>query len=119
LREKQIETNEGEYDGDSDTYSFRWSGFDEEMKKLYGSDEINFKIIIEKMSGSVTICEDSSTEESGEFVCKGLAQAGWDGKFGKCLWCNKFNIEPDIYDNKIYEIIEPNINSCNWISDNE
>lgn len=115
LREKQIKTNEGEYNGSTDTYTFKWSGFDEEMKKIYGADKITFRIIRPTMSSSDILCEDESSKDEGEYICKGLAQAGWDGQFGTCLWCYKFEIKPDIYDNKIYEIVEPNIEYCQWV----
>jgi len=115
LKDKQVLTDEGEYDGNTDTYTFRWFGFNDEMKNLYGFDKIKFKIIIEKMSGTFTICEYESSDESGEYVCEGIMKAGWDGKFGTSGIDDKFIIEPDIYDNKIYEIIEPNLDSCSWV----
>lgn len=117
LREKQIETNEGEYDGKTDTYSFKWSGFDDEMKKLFAVDKIKFEIILEKSPNPITICEKESSQEKGEFICEGLAQSGWSGGFHKGAWGDKFDIEPDIYDNKVYELISYNIESCNWIEE--
>ena len=115
LADNQIKTTEGDYDGETDTYTFGWEGFDGEMKRLYDSDQLKFRITLEKLSGSSTICENESSEEKGEFTCEGIGQAGWEGTFGTCLWCSKFLIEPDIYDNKIYEIVDYNVTSCTWI----
>ena len=87
------------------------------MKELYRTDKVKLKMILEKESGPTIMCEEESDSEDGLFVCKGLKEAGWNKKlrFEKCLWCVTLEIEPDIYDNKVHEIVEPNIESCQGI----
>lgn len=117
LSDKQIETSEGEFDASTNKFVFTWNGFNDEMKELYGSETLELKIVTENLLGSQTICSYESDEDDDVYYCDGLSlqNAGWEGTFGTCIWCDKFLIEPDIYNNKIYEIIDSNIQFCKQI----
>jgi len=80
-----------------------WSNFNNNLKELLGSDEINLKVISNKES----LCNFSLKEEKGQFVCD--IPEGYEKIILKT--------EPDLINTRIFKIVDYNISNCYWVTD--
>lgn len=118
----------------STIYEFQWSGVTEDIKKIFNMDYLKIKMSYTNPGAfgidrtkSFDLCDWQTVmlKEEGLFTCNLLEipedrlskfkeVSHWLRDYSRII---KFEVEPDIFNNKIYEIIEPNIISCNWVSE--
>lgn len=102
------------YDPEEDTYSLQWIDSNNYLKDYFKLDKIHFAITKMTLMGTETVCEeDLIASQNNTFHCKDLAKSGFEGTFDGFIW--RFEINPDIYDNKIYDIKELEVSDCNWV----
>ena len=89
------------------TFVFRWSGFDDNIKEIFNIDGIRFWVYDSRFGGE--LCNETISDEVGIFTCDGVS-------FGNVGDVRSYlHIEPDIFHQEIYEIIEYNFAACNWV----
>jgi len=114
--------------GDGTTFrGVSWSGFSDDIKDILNKESITFKVERVTLQEDYAVIDEFYTQEKGEFdsdiefvIDKGsMAKTYWtkDIYFGDPRY--RLQISPNILDNKIYEFVDYNFQSCNWIDDIE
>jgi len=99
-------------------YVYSWNGFTEEVKQIFHTSDFNIKVYIHyyyhdgKFDVEETICEETFTEESGEFSCD-LSRFE-ENKLDRSDQLI-VKVSPEVFDNTIYELVDYNIGNCNWV----
>ncbi len=95
----------------------QWTGFTTDIKELFYTEDITIQITRMGYNGKETLYNETFTEEENKTTFEGLRNMDKTVyQKGYALGLdNGLHITPDIFNNKIYEIVRYNIISCNWI----
>ena len=96
-------------DKDNKIVYVKWSGFDDFMKEQFRTKSFTIEVNGSGFGGwnSKNICFKEFTKENGSFTCN-LGE-----NFKDYL---TIKVTPEIFDNRIYELINYDIKDCEWVS---